>query len=118
MGANHDQVLVLVIAEDAPVWRTSRPAPAWWMRLLKPTAQEVVQSVAEFNWQLIGLAVPVKGYGLADVIHHYLARVAASQMLLELLTNGGVSRAIHVFVQYRQQFFALHRGHPYILSRE
>jgi hypothetical protein len=86
---------------------------------LNPTLLEgCVEALAELSGQLDGLAFLVKGDGLANVIHHYLARVAASQMLLELLTNGGVSRAVHVFVQYRQQFFALHRGHPYVLSHE
>jgi hypothetical protein len=67
-----------------------------------------VHFVPKFHRQLVGLAGFVKRDGPANVIDHYLTRVAARHVFLEFLANGRVHRAIHVFVQHRQKFFALH----------
>ena len=42
------------------------------------------------------------GHGGAAAIHDHLARIAASEMLLELLADSGVHPAVHVIVQHRQ----------------
>jgi hypothetical protein len=67
-----------------------------------------VQSLAKLQRQLVRLAFPVKRDGFADVVDHDLAGIAPGHVLLEVFADGGVNRAIHVFIQHRQQFFALH----------
>jgi hypothetical protein len=62
------------------------------------------------------LPVFVERDGLADVVHDDLAWIAASHVLLEFLADGRVNRAIHVFVQHRQHFFALHNTSLFKLS--
>ena len=64
--------------------------------------------MAEFGGQLIWLAFLVERDGLADVVHDHLAGIAPSQVFLELFADGRVHRALHVLVQRRKQFPALH----------
>ncbi len=67
-----------------------------------------VQSVTTARGQLNGLAFAVKRDGLADVIDHNLARVAAGQVLLELAADARVHIAINVFVEGLEEIVAVH----------
>ena len=78
------------------------------MCLVPPLLERGMEPAAELDRHGVRLAFLVKRDGLADVVHDHLARVAASHMLLELFADGRVHRAVHVFVQGRQQFRALH----------
>jgi hypothetical protein len=70
--------------------------------------QGFMESLPERQGEFVHLTVPVKGDGLANVVDHHLARVAADHVRLELGTERGVDRAIDVVVQQRKQVFALH----------
>ena len=67
-----------------------------------------MQALAEFDRQIVRLAGLVKRDGFADVVHHHLAGITARHVLFKLLANGRVNRAVHVFVEHCQKFFALH----------
>ena len=67
-----------------------------------------MEAAAKAGRQGAGSAFPVKGDGLADIIHHHLAGVAAGHVFFELRADGRIYRALHVFVQRRKQFRAFH----------
>lgn len=76
-----------------------------------------MQALAELDWQLIRLPLPVNGDRLTDVVDHDLARVASGEVLLKLVANGRIDRAINVFTQLLQQLFAFHTTR-YILTHK
>ena len=78
------------------------------MRFLPAPAQRGVETAAKCHRQLIRLAVLVERDGLADVVHDYLAGIAPGHVFLELSAEARLNRAVHVFVQQLEQFFALH----------
>ncbi len=53
----------------------------------------------EGDWQFAGFALLIERDGLADVVHNHLAGVAPGHVSLELLADGRIHSAIHVFVQ-------------------
>jgi hypothetical protein len=67
-----------------------------------------VELAAELDGEGTRLAFFVEGDGLADVVHDDLAGVAAGHVLFELLADGRVNGAVHVFVQDGEQFRAFH----------
>jgi len=60
--------------------------------------------------QLKRLAVLAEGDGLAEVVHHHLARIAPRHVLLELGAEGGIHRAVHVVVEQREPILASQDG--------
>jgi hypothetical protein len=71
-----------------------------------------VEPVADRDREVVGTPLLVERDGLADVVHDDLARIAAGHVLLELVADGRIHRAIHVFIQEREQVFAFHRRCP------
>ena len=71
-------------------------------------AQGVVHLLAELHRHRIRLAVFVKRNGLTDVVHDHLAGIAARHVFLKFLADGRINRAVYIFIQHRQQFFAFH----------
>jgi len=59
-----------------------------------------MQSLLELDWDLEWFSLLIKANCLPDVIHDYLARIAAGHVLLELLADPGIYSSIHVFVQH------------------
>jgi hypothetical protein len=78
------------------------------VNLLPALAQGCVKALSKLDRQFERLAVLVEGDGLANVVHNDLAGVTAGQVLLELLAEAGVYRAVYVFVQDLQQFLTFH----------
>jgi hypothetical protein len=70
--------------------------------------QRTMKPLVALKRQWVGPALPVERDGPADVVHDHLAGVASGHVFLELLADGRVHRALHVFVQSRKQFRALH----------
>ena len=67
-----------------------------------------VEAFPKCDRHLASLPVLVERDSLADVVHDHLAGIAAGHVLLEFRADGRVHRAVHVFVQQLQKFFALH----------
>jgi len=99
-------------------WVQGFSVVSWRLVLFPLFAKRIVQPVTEGNGQFVRLSRFVERDRLADVVHNHLAWVAARHVFLELLADGRVNRAIHVFVQHCQHFFALHMTLLLGLSRE
>ena len=67
-----------------------------------------MQLGSKLDGEFVRPAVFVERDRLADGVQDHLAGVAAGHVLLKRLADGRINRAIHVFIQLRQHFFALH----------
>jgi hypothetical protein len=68
-----------------------------------------MEFLPELKRQFVRLTLFVEGDGFPNVIHDHLAGIAAGHMLLELLADGRIHGAIHVFIEHLQEVFAFHR---------
>jgi len=67
-----------------------------------------MQPLPELHWQLIRLLVFIQRDRLANIVHDDLARITASQVLLKIVADRRINRAVHVFIEHYQHFFAFH----------
>ena len=78
------------------------------MGFLPPLSQRFMQPPPELHRQLIRLLVFIERDRLADIVHNDLAWITAGHVLFKIVANGRIYRAIHVFIEHCQHFFAFH----------
>lgn len=62
----------------------------------------------ELGRHFVRFATTVQRNGTANVVHDYLARIAAGQVLGEFVADLRIDLPIHIFVEGFEQFFAVH----------
>lgn len=65
-----------------------------------------MKTAAKFRGQFARFILTVKGYGLANVVHNHLTRIALGKMIFQLLADRRINAAVNIVVEQSKEFTA------------